>query len=131
MHFLSRLKLRTKFALLLGLSALGVIASIGLAASQMHDRMLNDRIETLHAATQMAIGIARSLEQRVAAGEITRQQAIARLADILHVMHFHDSGGNDRNGYIVFQARDGLVLAHGGNPFLDIRSQKSHRRESQ
>jgi signal transduction histidine kinase/CheY-like chemotaxis protein/HPt (histidine-containing phosphotransfer) domain-containing protein len=116
MHFLSRLKLRTKFALLLGLSALGVIASIGLAASQMHDRMLNDRIETLHAATQMAIGIARSLEQRVAAGEITHQQAIARLADLLHVMHFHDSGGNDRNGYVVFQARDGLVLAHGGNP---------------
>jgi signal transduction histidine kinase/HPt (histidine-containing phosphotransfer) domain-containing protein/ActR/RegA family two-component response regulator len=116
MRVLSRLKLRTKLALLLGLSALGVIASIGLAASQMQQRMLSDRIGTLRAATQMSIGFAKSLEQRVAAGELTHQAAIAHLAKVLHVMHFDDGTGDDGSGYVVFQARDGLVLAHGGNP---------------
>ncbi len=116
MRILSQLKLRTKLALLLGLSALGMIVVIGLAASQMRDRMLSARIETLRVATEMSIGIADSLERRVIAGEMTHPEAIARLDAILHAMHFRVGGGNDGNGYVVFRAADGLVLAQGGNP---------------
>jgi methyl-accepting chemotaxis protein len=111
MNFLSHLRLRTKLTLLLGLSALAVIASIGLAASQLQQRMLDDRIDKLHAAAQMTIGLAKSLEQQVAAGKMTHDAALAQLAAALHVMHF-DNG----DGYAVFQSRAGLVLAHGGNP---------------
>ena len=62
----------------------------------------------------MTLGLAQSLEQRVVAGQMTRQAAIAQLAVALRVMHF-DNG----DGYITFQSQDGLVLAHGANPKLD------------
>jgi methyl-accepting chemotaxis protein len=114
MNLLSHLKLRTKLTLLLGLSALAVIASIGLAASQLHQRMLDDRVDKLRTAAQMSLGLAASLETQTAAGQLTHQAAIAQLATALHAMHF-DHG----DGYVAYQSRDGLVLAHGGNPSLE------------
>ena len=68
MNLLSHLRLRTKLTMLLGLSALAVIASIALAASQLQHRMLTDRVEKLRAATEMMLGLAQSLEKQVAAG---------------------------------------------------------------
>jgi methyl-accepting chemotaxis protein len=114
MNPLSHLKLRTKLILLLGLSVLAVVVSVGLAASQLKERLFSDRIEKLRAATQMTIGIAKSLEQQVAAGQMTRQSAIAQLATNLHAMHF-DEG----DGYVVFLSTAGLVLAHGGKSELE------------
>ena len=101
MNILSRLKLRTKLILLLGLCAVAVIASIALAASQMRQRMLADRVATLRAATQMSIGLAELLEKQVAAGQLTRPAAVAKLADSLHVMKF--DGGN---GYVMCSIRE-------------------------
>jgi hypothetical protein len=49
MHILSRLRLRTKLALLMGLSALTLIASLGLAASIIRQRMSDDRVDELRA----------------------------------------------------------------------------------
>jgi methyl-accepting chemotaxis protein len=114
MNFISRLKLRTKLLLLLGLSALAVIASIGLAASQMQERLLADRIDKLRATTQMFLGLAQSLDKQITAGQLTRQDAVARLGTAVETMHF-DNG----DGYVVFQTKDGLVLVHGGTPNLN------------
>jgi methyl-accepting chemotaxis protein len=114
MDSLSHLRLRTKLTLLLGLSAFAVIASIGLAASQLHDRMLSDRIDKLRTATQMFIGLAQSLDKQIAAGKLTRDAAVTRLRETIEVMHFDDG-----DGYVTFQTTDHLVLAHGGNPALD------------
>ena len=44
MNLLSRLKVRIKLTLLLGLSALALVISVGAAASLMHARMVDDRI---------------------------------------------------------------------------------------
>ena len=52
MHILSRLRLRTKLAILMGLSALALVASIGVAASLMRQRMFDDRIDKLRAVVQ-------------------------------------------------------------------------------
>jgi methyl-accepting chemotaxis protein len=114
MEFLGHLRLRTKLTLLLGLSALSVIACIALAASQLQQRMLDDRVDKLRAAAQMTLGLAQSLEQQIVAGKMTRDAAIAQVAAAVHVMHF-DNGA----GYAVFQSRAGLVLAHGGMPALE------------
>jgi methyl-accepting chemotaxis protein len=114
MNLLSHLKLRTKLTLLLGLSVLAVIASIGLAASQLQERLLADRIDKLRTATQMFIGLAGTLEKQIAAGQLTRQAAMLRLANSVETMHF-DNG----DGYVVFQTEDRLVLAHGGSPKLN------------
>ncbi len=114
MNLLSRFRLRTKLTFLLGLSALAVLACISVAAWQLNDRLLNDRVEKLRTAAEMFLGMARSLEQQVTAGSITRPAALAQITAAVHVMHF-DEG----NGYAVFLTQDGLVLAHGGNAALE------------
>jgi hypothetical protein len=111
MNILSRLRLRTKHANLLGLSALGLIASIAAGASLMHQRMPYDRIDKQRAVMQSAMGFAQSLEKQVTAGRITREQALARFRDDLHTTRF-DTGTN----YILVQTFDGVVVMHGWDP---------------
>jgi hypothetical protein len=81
MKFLSRLRLRTKLALLLGLFALALVVSIGAAASLLRHRMVDDRVDKLRAVVQSTIAIAQSLEDRVLAHALTREQALALLRD--------------------------------------------------
>jgi len=115
MHILTRLKLRAKFALLLGLSALAVVVSIGVAASLMHQRMFDDRIDKLHTMTLAALGMAQALEDQVAAHQMTREQALAQFGKAVHAIRF-DNG----DGYIVAQRLDNsTIVAHGANPALD------------
>ena len=115
MHILSRLRLRTKLALLMGLSALALVASIGVASSIMHQRMLDDRLDKLHSLSLAAMGIAQSLEDQVAAHTMSHDQAVDQLRKSIHAIHF-DAGA----GYIVAQTLDpDIVIAHGGNPALD------------
>jgi methyl-accepting chemotaxis protein len=121
MRVLSRLKLRTKLTFLLGLSALAVIASIGVAASQLQQSMLDGRIDKLRAATQMFIGLAQSLERQIAAGQITHDAAVVQVRAAVEAMHF-DHG----DGYVAFQTQDGLVLAHGGIPGLNGKPAIGH-----
>jgi methyl-accepting chemotaxis protein len=111
MDLLSNLRLRTKLTMLLGLSGLAVIASIALAASQLRQSMLADRVDKLRAVTEMVLGVAQSLEKQVVAGQLTHQAAIDRIIIDVQLMHF-DNG----MGYISFQTRDGLVIAHGSVP---------------
>jgi len=110
MHLLSRLALRTKFALLLGLSALGVVISIAAGSSLLHQRMIDDRVDKLRALVQSTAAVAQSLENQVAAQKLTHDQAFAQLATFIHGERF-DRG----DGYITLQ-KDGLVLIHGTDP---------------
>jgi methyl-accepting chemotaxis protein len=111
MNLLSRLKLRTKLALLLGLSALALVVSIGAAASLMHQRMIDDRVDKLRTVVQSAISIAQSLENRITAKQLTRQQALALLRDDIHAIRF-DAG----SGYIFVLTRDNTIVVNGISP---------------
>ena len=57
----------------------------------MHQRMFDDRIDKLRAVVQAAIGVAQSLQDQVAAHQITREQALAPFRDDVHAMRF-DAG---------------------------------------
>jgi methyl-accepting chemotaxis protein len=114
MNILARFKLRTKLTLLLGLSALGLVASIGVGASLTHRRMLTDRVEKLTGIVQSARGLAQSLEAEVQAHGITPDQAIAQLRKDIYAMRF-DHG----SGYVVVQTEGGVLVAHGANPGLE------------
>jgi methyl-accepting chemotaxis protein len=114
MNILSRLKLRTKLALLLGLSALALVVSIGVAASVMRTRMVDDRVAKLTAIVQSVRGLATALEAKVAARHMTRAEAEAQLREDIHAMRF-DSGA----GYAVAESDDGIVMMHGTNPSLE------------
>src|SRR5262249_33622200 len=88
MHILSRLRLRTKLALLMGLSALAVVACIAAASSTMHQRLIDDRLDKLQAISQTASGVAAALEHQVAAHEMTREQALEQFRRAAHAIHF-------------------------------------------
>jgi methyl-accepting chemotaxis protein len=111
MTLLSRLKLRTKLTLLLGLSALAVVVSIGAGASIMHARMINDRIDKVRAVVLAATGFAQSLQAQVDAHQITHEQAVATFRDEVHRVRF---GAAD--DYLLIQTFDGIVVMHGGDP---------------
>jgi len=114
MRILSGLKLRTKLALLLGLSALAVVVSIGAAANLMQRRMFEDRVDKLRAVVQSTMAIAQSLEGRVSAQQLTREQALILLRDDIHAIRF-DGGA----GYVTAWTTDGIVVAHGTVPALE------------
>ena len=113
MRFLSNLRLQAKLMLLLGLFAAGLVASLGVAAMQMHDRMIADRIDKLRAVVQSAIGIAQRIDPEVAAGRLTREAALERLGASIHGMRF-DAG----DGYLTVR-RDAVILLHGATPALE------------
>jgi methyl-accepting chemotaxis protein len=110
MVIFSRLRLSTKLALLLALSTLAIVTSIMAAASLMHQRMISDRVDGLRAVVQSAMGFAKSLEKQVAAGRLTRDQAMTQFRDDIHTMRFDDTN------YVLVQTFDGVVLMHGGDP---------------
>jgi len=115
MNFLSRLKLRTKFAVLLGLVVLAVVASIGFSASTMHQRMIEDRVAKLQAVVDTAVGLAKNLAAQVTAKQMTQEQAIAQYRSEIHGMRF-DNG----EGYLTAQTStkpgEYIILAHGADP---------------
>ena len=108
---LSRLKLRTKLVILLGLSALAVIVSIAFGAAMLHDRMIEDRVDKLRAVAQATLAIARGLEAQVVAKTLTHDQALDQLRATVHLMRF-DGGA----GYVSISQTDGMVLVQGADP---------------
>ncbi len=113
MDILSRIRLRTKLALLLGLFALALIAAIAAATSIMQQRMVNDRVDKLRAVVQSAIGVAKTVDLEARSQGLTREQAIERLRASIHGMRF-DNGA----GYIIVR-RGTMILLHGADPAME------------
>jgi methyl-accepting chemotaxis protein len=114
MGLLSRLKIRTKLASMVALSALTVCAIIALSASLSERRMLEDRIAQLHAAADMIIGLAQTLQDEVTAGKMTLAEAQAQFRQRGRKMTF-----NKGQGYPVVYAADTSIMLNGANPQLE------------
>jgi methyl-accepting chemotaxis protein len=118
MHFLSRLRLRTKLALLLGMASLAVIASIAAGAATLHSRMTDDRADKMRAVVDMGKGIAQDLANQVTAKQLTQEQAEARLRAEVHAMRFDDG-----DGYMAIHVSgpngEDMMFANGGSPQLE------------
>jgi methyl-accepting chemotaxis protein len=111
MHLLRHLRLRTKLTLLLGLSVLALVVSLGVAASLTRQRMFDDRVDKLRSVVQSTMAIALSLDKRVAANQLTREQALTLLRDDIHAIRF-DAG----SGYIYAVTADDTIVANGISP---------------
>ncbi len=114
MNVLSRLRLRTKLILLLGLSALALAASIGAAASLLYERMLNDRIDKMRAITEQAVSIAAEFGRREKAGSLSHDEAIRQYRDAIRPIRY-DGGA----GYIFAYDMDGTTLIFGPAPEVE------------
>jgi methyl-accepting chemotaxis protein len=113
-NLLSRLSLRAKLASLLGLSALALIGVIAVATSLIRERIADERIDKDRAMVQATIGIAQSLENRVAAHSLTHDQAMDLMREDIHAMRF-DQGA----GYVYAQTLDNIIVLHGASPALE------------
>jgi methyl-accepting chemotaxis protein len=93
MNLLSRLKIRTKLASMVALSALTVCAIIALSASLSQNRMREDRIAQLRTAVDQLVGMAQSLQDEVAAGKMTLAEAQNQFRLRGHRMSFNNGQG--------------------------------------
>jgi methyl-accepting chemotaxis protein len=107
----SHFRLRTKLAILMCLSALAVVGSVGFGAMMLRDRMIDDRVDKLRAVVQSMISFTASLESQVAAKTLTHEQAVARLRETIHPMRF-DHG----IGYITVADDDGILIVQPSAP---------------
>jgi methyl-accepting chemotaxis protein len=112
MKLLHRLKLRTKLGLVLGLAVLAVIATIGAGASLMYQRMYDDRVAELNAVLQTTMSLAKGLEAQVAANQLTREQAIQRMRDDVHLIRYDGA-------WVTVYRWDGIILMQGAQPALE------------
>ena len=85
---------------LLGLGGLVV-------AQQVRQQMTEARVQQLHATVETTISLAAALDAQVKAGDLTRDQALARFAAEARAISY-DHG----DGYVFVYDMDGMTLAH-------------------
>jgi methyl-accepting chemotaxis protein len=114
MSLLSRLKIRTKLASMVALSALTVCTIIAVSGSLNRSRMLEDRIGQLRTAVDLLVGMAQTLQDEVTAGKMTLAEAQAQFRLRGRKMTF-GSG----QGYANVYNPDSSVLLNGANPQIE------------
>jgi methyl-accepting chemotaxis protein len=111
MNVLGRLKIRTKLGILVGIFAVSLLAATMLAASFLHQRMMDDRLDKLRAVVDSAIGFAQSLEDQVTAGKLTHDDAFARYRSALYAMWY-----DNHHDFIVVGDMAGSLVVFPANP---------------
>ncbi len=106
----NNLKVRTRMMLPIGVMVAMVALLLIGVARMMHERMLQDRLQSLNAVTEVAVGVARSLEAEVVAGHFDHAEAIARFRSTIHAMRYGD------NDYLMVWGTDGIMIANPANP---------------
>jgi methyl-accepting chemotaxis protein len=114
MSLLSRFSIRTKLTSMVLVSAASVCAIIAVSASLSQKRMKQDRMEQLHAAVDMMIGMAETLQEEITAGKITLADAQMQYRRRARGMSFAN-----KQGYLVAYRPDGNLLVNAGNPQLE------------
>ncbi|KMO34061.1 chemotaxis protein [Methylobacterium tarhaniae] len=100
------LTLPRKFALLIALAGLSLVALGGIALTCQYDAMMAQRIDRLSVMTEAAASIVEHYRQKAAKGEMTEAAAReAALADIGAMRH-------GRDNYVYVNDAAGTVIAH-------------------
>ncbi len=124
MRLLNRMPIRYKLYAMVTLAALALAGAVGISATILYHRMLDDRIDKMRTAAELATGYAQSLEDQVKAGKLSRADAVARWHDAVRAMRYDGEGG-----YIFAAGQDGTVLLHPRKEFegtsgpVDAKSQ--------
>jgi methyl-accepting chemotaxis protein len=111
MNFINKVKIRTKLLIVLALSALALIAAIGVSTSMMHTKMVEDRVAKLRGIVELSYGLAEQLEQQVQAGKLTHDQALDRYKDDTMAMWY-----DDHHSYIAIGNFEGKWWVNPGAP---------------
>ena len=114
MSLLSRLKIRTKLASMVALSALTVCTIIAVSASLSERRMVDDRVAQLRTAVDMMVGMAQTLQDEVAAGKMTLAEAQNQFRLRGRKMTFGKG-----QGYAVAYNADTSILLNAAVPSIE------------
>ncbi|MBB4257157.1 MULTISPECIES: methyl-accepting chemotaxis protein [unclassified Bradyrhizobium] len=114
MKLMSHLKIRTKLASMVCLSALTVTAIIGVSSVLSKSRMMEDRVQQMRTAVELLYNYAQSLQEEVAAGKLTPADAKAQFHQRGRRMNF-----NGNQGYPVVYNPDTSILVNGANQQLE------------
>ena len=114
MSLLSRLKIRTKLASMVALSALTVCTIIAVSASLSERRMVEDRVAQLRTAVDMMVGMAQTLQDEVAAGKMTLGEAQNQFRLRGRKMTFGKG-----QGYAVAYNADTSILLNAAVPSIE------------
>jgi hypothetical protein len=101
----TNLKITPKLGILVGVTLLGLCAAGVLAGYLMQREMLNGRVEQTRAIVDMARNMALGLQKQVAAGQMTKEAAIAEFSKRGNTLTF-DNG----NGYVFAYTMDGVAV---------------------
>ena len=112
MRLLNRMPIRYKLYILVALTALALAGAVGFSVNILYGRMLNDRIDKMRAATDIAASYAQLLEDQVKTGKVTRAEAMVRFREAGHAMRYDGEGG-----YVFATNLDGMVVLHPHTQF--------------
>jgi methyl-accepting chemotaxis protein len=110
---LRSLPISTKLWGLLVVSVISLVISAGIGLYFARAQMVEDRLTMLSNLVETAHGIAGKLEERVAAGELTQEEALDRFRDTLSGMWF--AGGRE---YFFANTAQGIVVINTAKPSL-------------
>jgi methyl-accepting chemotaxis protein len=102
---------RSKVSLVVWLCAATVVAMAANSASTLYASMLADRLAKLQAIVDSTKGIAAALQEQVAQGSLTHDQAFGQLHAAMHGMRY--DGGK---GFVVAYNLDNTVAVNGAFP---------------
>jgi methyl-accepting chemotaxis protein len=102
---LTNLKITPKLGILVGVTLLGLCAAGVLAGYLMQREMLNGRVEQTRAIVDMARNMALGLQKQVAAGQMTKEAAIAEFGKRGNTLTF-----DNNNGYVFAYTMDGIAV---------------------
>jgi hypothetical protein len=110
MRFLENLSIRLKLTVLVILSVLAPAAVLAVGSTFVHQRMVNDRIDVVRSAVELAVGVAEGLNSEVEARTITRDEALSRFRNAVHAMSYHN-----RADYLFAYDLRGIAVANPSN----------------
>jgi methyl-accepting chemotaxis protein len=118
MNPLGRLKIKSKLAILLGLTLVSLAVAIVVGASFLHSKMMSDREIQTKRLVEVALGIVKEwhAKEKDVGGTLTTEEAQAGAIAALRPLRY---GSED---YYFIQRYDGMTLLNGPKPDLEKKS---------
>jgi len=107
---LGNIKVRVKLGLLVGLTALMLVVIAGAALVDMRDSLVTERTSQLNALLDTSVDLLETMDDKVAAGELSRSEARDEARRLLENMTY----GND--DYFFVLNNQAKMQVHGGDP---------------
>jgi len=110
---LKKLKIQHRLAGLILVMSLGLVAVMGVSLLELQGTLYIDRQMTVRQQVESAISIAKALQDQVAKGAISDDEAQHRARDAIRAMRY---GHND---YLFAYTTDGTAISNGGKPEME------------